>query len=165
MPVCKDFVVRCNVSLQRFHFFNGIFLGRWYPEGFHAKSMVLKRFAPLAVFSPPNLKEEILDVRAPVSIISVFTVVQSYRSTSKRAGRHLPINSQNELCNLAHCRSLVLLQTKPSASFLQNHNIHHCSTASSFRTFFFFPPYTVRPITCCLDVPLRLRPVWFCIEP
>ena len=49
MPVCKDFVVRCNVgglSLQRFHFFNGIFLGRWYPEGFHAKSMVLKRFAP-----------------------------------------------------------------------------------------------------------------------
>ena len=48
MPVCKDFVVRCNaggLSLQRFHFFNGIFLGRWYPEGFHAKSMVLKRFA------------------------------------------------------------------------------------------------------------------------
>ena len=48
MPVCKDFVVRCNVgglSLQRFHFFNGIFLGRWYPEGFHAKSMVSKRFA------------------------------------------------------------------------------------------------------------------------
>ena len=48
MPVCKDFVVHCNVggmSLQRFHFFNGIFLGRWYPEGFHAKSMVLKRFA------------------------------------------------------------------------------------------------------------------------
>ena len=28
----------------------------------------------LAVFSPPNLKEEILDVLAPVSIISVFTV-------------------------------------------------------------------------------------------
>jgi len=26
------------------------------------------------VFSPPNLKEEILDVLAPVSIISVFTV-------------------------------------------------------------------------------------------
>ena len=52
MPVCKDFVVRCNVggmSLQRFHFFNGIFLGRWYPEGFHAKSMVLKRFAPLFI--------------------------------------------------------------------------------------------------------------------
>ena len=50
MPVCKDFVVRCNVgglSLQRFHFFNGIFLGRWYPEGFHAKSMVSKRFAQL----------------------------------------------------------------------------------------------------------------------
>ena len=49
MLVCKDFVVRCNVgglSLQRFHFFNGIFLGRCYPEGFHAKSMVLKRFAP-----------------------------------------------------------------------------------------------------------------------
>ena len=31
-------------SLQRFHFSNGIFLGQWYPEGFHAKSMVLKRF-------------------------------------------------------------------------------------------------------------------------
>jgi len=29
----------------------------------------------LAVFSPPNLKEEILDVPAPVSIISVLTVV------------------------------------------------------------------------------------------
>jgi len=28
----------------------------------------------LAVFSPPNLKEEILDVLAPVSIISVFTI-------------------------------------------------------------------------------------------
>ena len=30
MPVCKNFVVRCDVgelSLQRFHFFNGIFLG------------------------------------------------------------------------------------------------------------------------------------------
>jgi len=27
----------------------------------------------LAVFSPPNLKEEILDVLAPVSIISFFT--------------------------------------------------------------------------------------------
>ena len=24
----------------------GIFLGQWYPEGFHAKSMVLKRFTP-----------------------------------------------------------------------------------------------------------------------
>ena len=32
-------------SMQWFHFFNGIFLGQWYPEGFHAKSMVLKRFA------------------------------------------------------------------------------------------------------------------------
>ena len=52
MPVCKNFVVRCNVgglSLQRFHFFNGIFLGRWYPEGFHIKSMVWKRFAPSGV--------------------------------------------------------------------------------------------------------------------
>ena len=29
------------------------------------------------MFSPPNLKEEILDVLAPVSIISVFTVVCS----------------------------------------------------------------------------------------
>ena len=49
MLVCKDFIVRCNVgglSLQRFPFFNGTFLGRWYPEEFHAKSMVLKRFAP-----------------------------------------------------------------------------------------------------------------------
>jgi len=31
-------------SMQWFHFFDGIFLGQWYPEGFHAKSMVLKRF-------------------------------------------------------------------------------------------------------------------------
>jgi len=31
-------------SLNRFHFLDGIFLGQWYPEGFHAKSMVLKRF-------------------------------------------------------------------------------------------------------------------------
>jgi len=31
MPVCKDFVVRCNVgrlSLQRFHLYDGIFLGQ-----------------------------------------------------------------------------------------------------------------------------------------
>ena len=27
------------------------------------------------MFSPPNLKEEIIDVLAPVSIISVFTVL------------------------------------------------------------------------------------------
>jgi len=33
-------------SMQWFHFFDGIFLGQWYPEGFHAKSMVLKRFTP-----------------------------------------------------------------------------------------------------------------------
>ena len=31
-------------SMQWFHFFDGIFLGQWYPEGFRAKSMVLKRF-------------------------------------------------------------------------------------------------------------------------
>jgi len=31
-------------SMQWFHFFDGIFLGQWYPEGFHAKIMVLKRF-------------------------------------------------------------------------------------------------------------------------
>ena len=31
-------------SMQWFHFFDGIFLGQWYQEGFHAKSMVLKRF-------------------------------------------------------------------------------------------------------------------------
>ena len=37
--------------MQRFHFFNGIFLGRWYPEGFHAKSMELKRFAPKLRFT------------------------------------------------------------------------------------------------------------------
>jgi len=35
-------------SMQWFHFFDGIFLGQWYPEGFHAKSMVLKRFTPLS---------------------------------------------------------------------------------------------------------------------
>ena len=29
------------------------------------------------MFSPPNLKEEILDVLAPVSIISVFMVLRS----------------------------------------------------------------------------------------
>ena len=43
MPVCKDFV-RCNVgglSLQRFHLYDGIFLGRWYPKGLTAKRMVL----------------------------------------------------------------------------------------------------------------------------
>jgi len=34
-------------SMQWFHFFDGIFLGQWYPEGFHAKSMVLKRFTRL----------------------------------------------------------------------------------------------------------------------
>jgi len=33
-------------SMQWFHFFDGIFLGQWYPEGFHAKIMVLKRFTP-----------------------------------------------------------------------------------------------------------------------
>ena len=35
----KDFVVRWNVdglSLQRFHFFDGIFLGGWYPKGLTA---------------------------------------------------------------------------------------------------------------------------------
>ena len=40
MPVCKDFV-RCNVgrlSLQRFHLYDGIFLGRWYPKGLQALS-------------------------------------------------------------------------------------------------------------------------------
>ena len=31
-------------SLNRFHFLDGIFLSPRYPEGFHAKSMVLKRF-------------------------------------------------------------------------------------------------------------------------
>ena len=31
-------------SMQWFHFFDGIFPGQWYPEGFHAKIMVLKRF-------------------------------------------------------------------------------------------------------------------------
>jgi len=35
-------------SMRWFHFFDGIFLGQWYPEGFHPKSMVLKRFTPLA---------------------------------------------------------------------------------------------------------------------
>ena len=43
MPVCKDFVVRCNVGglpLQRFHLHDGIFLGRWYPKGLTAKRMV-----------------------------------------------------------------------------------------------------------------------------
>jgi len=40
-------------SMQWFHFFDGIFLGQWYPEGFHAKSMVLKRFTqPRVVFDP-----------------------------------------------------------------------------------------------------------------
>ena len=34
-------------SVQWFHFFDGIFLGQWYPEWFLAKSMVLKRFTPL----------------------------------------------------------------------------------------------------------------------
>jgi len=32
-------------SMQWFHFFDGRFLGQWYPEWFLAKSMVLKRFA------------------------------------------------------------------------------------------------------------------------
>ena len=33
-------------SLNKFHFLDGIpvFLGQWYPEGFHSKSMVLKTF-------------------------------------------------------------------------------------------------------------------------
>jgi len=31
-------------SMQWFHFFDGILLGQRYPEGFHAKSMVSKRF-------------------------------------------------------------------------------------------------------------------------
>ena len=33
------------------------------------------------MFSPPNLKEEILDVLAPFSIVSVFTVLQ-YRTNN-----------------------------------------------------------------------------------
>jgi len=33
-------------SMQWFHFFDGIFLGQWYPEWFLAKSMVLERFTP-----------------------------------------------------------------------------------------------------------------------
>jgi len=49
-------------SMQWFHFFDGIFLGQWYPEGFHAKSMVLKRFTPFITpstavspcFTPPR---------------------------------------------------------------------------------------------------------------
>jgi len=38
-------------SMQWFHFFDGIpvFLGQWYQEGFHAKSMVLKRFTPFSL--------------------------------------------------------------------------------------------------------------------
>jgi len=42
-------------SMQWFHFFDGIFLGQWYPEGFRAKSMVLKRFTPFhPLFFPSN---------------------------------------------------------------------------------------------------------------
>ena len=37
----------------------------------------------LAVFSPPNLKEEILDVLAPVSIISVFTVANDRKNLNQ----------------------------------------------------------------------------------
>ena len=36
-------------SMRWFHFFDGIFLGQWYPGGFHAKSMVLKRFTLVLV--------------------------------------------------------------------------------------------------------------------
>ena len=32
---------------NRFHFLDGVFLGQSYPEGFHAKSMVLKGFTRL----------------------------------------------------------------------------------------------------------------------
>ena len=62
--------------------------------------------------------------------------------TSKPVGRHLPIHSQNGLCNLAvHlccCRQSLprikhrFLHVCFIFFFPQNHNIHHCSTASSF---------------------------------
>jgi len=34
---------RHGSSLHRFHFFDGLFPGQWYPAGFLSKSMILKK--------------------------------------------------------------------------------------------------------------------------
>jgi len=54
-------------SMQWFHFFDGIFLGQWYPEGFHAKSMVLK------MFTPRNRRQTNLDLLRYITRIWVFS--------------------------------------------------------------------------------------------
>jgi len=59
-------------SMQWFHFFDGIFLGQWYPEGFHAKSMVLKRFTRFLSESRDKPRE-ILAFASPVLAKSVVS--------------------------------------------------------------------------------------------
>ena len=84
---------------------------------------------------------------------SSVNLVQRWSSTSKPGGGHLsyrstPKTGYNLVPIAVHlsCRRQYLPQIKHRFlhvwffhSFPQNHNIHHCSNASSFRTFFFSP--------------------------
>ena len=84
---------------------------------------------------------------------SSVNLVQSYRSTSKQARRHLPINSQNELCNLAPiavhfcCGRQNLPQISCRITIFTI-----VPLLPALEPFFFFPPYTVplRAAQMCL---------------
>jgi len=84
------------------------------------------------MFSPPNLKEEILDVLAPVSIISVFTVQ-----------RQVQIIYAGFVVPLVGGRSWRGLHKDNAHSSPRNHIRHRSIEARSNTTTLALPQYNI----------------------